>query len=353
MLGGLRREEGKAKAMYKNKFQQLRAIKEGHFLEFAQDSASCVLCPDVAGRIFAEIGGLSVHRIDLDCVAKPDRPFNNYGGGNFWPAPEGGRFGFNHRGSEWYVQECINKQPFEVVSHDAESAVISKRIVLINRAGTSVESIMKRVLTLPRSLPPFLNGKRLRAFLTYQTTDTFEVLNSVAPDKALIGAWTLEQFDTSESTVAFCPVENPSSAINFDFYEHPKDRITYFKHGFGYKMDGRCKEQIGIKKAAAAPFIGFHDASRQLLCTRENRSGESVYFNMADNDQPNGPYSAADNYSIFNSDPDMQAFELETVSGARIQDGLVKGSELVSVTTFAKFENPRDLQDFVDQHLGG
>jgi hypothetical protein len=76
------------------------------------------------------------------------------------------------------------------------------------------------------------------------------------------------------------------------------------------------------------------------------------YFNMADNDQPNGPFSATDNYSIFNSDPETQAFELELISGARIQNGLVKGSELVSVTTLAVFEDSGEIRKLVDQHLG-
>jgi hypothetical protein len=339
--------------MHKNKLQQLRVIKEGSFLEFTQDSAICALCPDMGGRIFAEVCGISVHRIDLECVAKPDRPFNNYGGGNFWPAPEGGKLAFNYRGDEWYVQECINEHPFEVVSHDEESAVISKRVALINRAGTVVESIMQRGLTLLRSLPSFLEGRRLRGFLSYQTVDCFEVLNPITPEQALIAAWTLEQFEASASTISFCPVENPQTAINFDFYDHPGEMISYFNHGFTYKTDGRCKGQIGIKKEAAAPFIAFYDPSRQLLCTRENRSGDSLYFNIADNDQPNGPYSAADNYSIFNSDPDMQAFELELVSGARIQNGLVRGSELVSVTTFAVFEDSGEIRNFVNQYIGG
>jgi hypothetical protein len=339
--------------MDRNKFQQLQAIKEGSLLEFTQDSSNCVLCPDMGGRLFASVCGMSVHRIDLECVAKPDRPFNNYGGGNFWPAPEGGKFAFNYRGNEWYVQECINSRPFEVVSHDRESAAILKRVVLINRAGTALESIMRRELTLPRSLPPLLSGSQLRGFLTYQTVDSFEVLNPVTQDQALIGAWSLEQFETSEFTVSFCPVENPEAAINFDFYEHPRNKITYFKHGFSYKTDGRGKGQIGIKKEAGAPFVGFYDVSRQLLCTREHRRSDSLYFNIADNDQPNGPYSAADNYSIFNSDPDMQAFELETVGGARIQNGFLMGSNLVSVTTIAVFENSRDLHDLVGQSLGG
>ena len=339
--------------MSENKLQQLQTMKKGSLLEFTAGPAGCVLCPDMGGRVFAGVCGLSVHRIDLECVARPDRPFNNYGGGNFWPAPEGGKFAFNYRGNEWYVQASINEQPFEVVSHDDESAVILKRVALVNRAGTIVESIMKRELKLLRSLPPILEGSRIEGFLAYQTVDSFEVLNPVTLDQALIGAWTLEQFEASESTVAFCQVENPAQAINFDFYEHPGDRITYFKHGFSYRTDGRRRGQIGIKREAAAPFIGFYDLSRHLLCTRENRGSDLCYFNIADNDQPTGPYSAADNYSIFNSDPDMQAFELETVSGARIRNGLIEGSKLVSVTTFAVFENSRNLEDLVNRYLGG
>jgi hypothetical protein len=49
----------------------------------------------------------------------------------------------------------------------------------------------------------------------------------------------------------------------------------------------------------------------------------------------------------------MQAFELELVSGARIQNGLVRGSELVSVTTFAVFEDSGEIRNFVNQYIGG
>lgn len=338
--------------MSANKYRELLAIKKGMVLEFQRDSAGCALCPDMGGRVFAEVCGLSMHRIDLECVARPNRPFNNYGGGNFWPAPEGGRFAFNYQGKEWYVQECINKRPFEVVSRTDDGALLQKDITLVNRAGTVVKTIMKRELKLFRSLPSFLKGSRLRGFLTCQTVDSFEVLNPVLPEQALIAAWTLEQFEPSEFTISFCSVENPQAAINFDFYDHPGDRVSYFKHGFTYKTDGRRKGQIGIKKQVGAPFIGFYDVSRNLVCTRENRSvGDALYFNMADNDQPKGPFSAADNYSIFNSDPDMRALELELVSGARIKNGLVRGSELISVTTFAVFEDSGEIRNFVDQYI--
>lgn len=340
--------------MSPSKYSELLAIKKGMVLEFQRDSAGCALCPDMGGRVFAEVCGLSTHRIDLECVARPNRPFNNFGGGSFWPAPEGGKFAFNYRGNEWYVQDCINRQPFDVVSRTEEGALLQKRITLVNREGNAVETIMKRELKLFRPLPSFLKGNIIRGFLSYQTVDSFEVLNAIAPEHALIASWTLEQFEATESTISFCPVENPQTAINFDFYDHPGPRISYFKRGITYKTDGRCKGQIGIKKQAQAPFIAFYDVSRNLVCTRENRSaGDMQYFNMADNDQPRGPFSATDNYSIFNSDTETHALELELISGARIENGLVKGSELVSVTTLAVFEDSGEIRNLVDQYLGG
>ena len=145
----------------------------------------------------------------------------------------------------------------------------------------------------------------------------------------------------------------PDEAINFDYYEHPRERIAYHERGFTYKTDGQCAGQIGVKKDACASLIGFHDRTRSLACIREiERSSGTLHFNIADNEQPDGPYSASDVYSIFNSDPDMRAFELETVGGARLENGLLLGSELVSRTTFAVFQSASDLDRFVESALG-
>lgn len=341
--------------MSTSKYRELLAIKKGMVLQFQRRGSRCALCPDMGGRVFVEVCGLSMHRIDLECVAQPNRPFNNYGGGNFWPAPEGGKFAFNYQGNQWYVQECINKQPFEVVSRTEEGALLQKRFTLVNRAGTPVDTLMRRKLKLLSVIPPFLEGYRIRDSLYYQTVDSFDVLAPVSIDKALIAAWTLEQFEAIDSTISFCSVPNPQTAINFDFYEHPRDRIRYFRSGFTYKTDGQLKGQIGVKKAAAAAFIGFYDLAQGLLCTRENKSpGCSLYFNMADNNQAGGPFAAADNYSIFNSDADSgKFFELETIGGAHVENGHLKGSELTTETTFAVFEDPQELRKLIQQNLGG
>lgn len=339
--------------MATSKFQELLRIKKDAVIRFQHEQAGCALCPDMGGRVFGEVGGLSLHRIDLAAVRHPDQPFANFGGGNFWPAPEGGKFGFNYRGNEWYVQPCINAEPFLVSTHNDRAAVLQKQITLVNRAGTKVETRMQRAFRLIPHPPRDFQQYHLEGFLSYQTTDTFTVLNRVPVDAALLAGWTLEQFEGTDQTISFCAVVHPEQAINFDFYEHPGERIAYAPRGFTYKTDARRKGQIGIRQAAGARFIGFYDLSRRLVCLRENCSvAGGLYFNIADNDQPQGPASAADNYSIFNSDADMGAFELETIGSARVEQQLLKGSELISNTTFAVFEKQSDLQGFMDETLG-
>lgn len=336
-----------------NKFRQLCNLKRDKVIGFKTESAGCLLCPDMGGRIFGECRGLNLHRIDLECAAHPSTSFNNYGGNNFWPAPEGGKFGFNYRGNEWYVQKSINEQPFKVIKSEKSSAIIKKDIQLVNRAGTILETTMRRKFSLLPEPPESLRKQRLKGFLSYSTVDSFLVHNTVSSEQALLAAWTLEQFEASEETLSFCAVQDSRSAINFDFYEHPGDKIACYEKGFTYRTDARRKGQIGVKKSAGAVFIGFIDRSRKLVCLRENLGpANGTFFNIADNDQPQGSCSAADNYSIFNSDETMEAFELETVGCARIENNVLKSARLVSSTTFAVFENQKHIDDFIGKHLG-
>jgi len=322
-------------------------------LAFKAGPSECILCPDMGGRIFGECCGLNLHRIDLDCAAHPAASFNNFGGNNFWPAPEGGQFGFNYRGNEWYVQQSINEQPFKVIEFNESSAVIEKKIKLVNRARTILETTMRREFSLLPEPPELLEKWQAHGFLAYSTTDSFKMSNRVSVDQALIAAWTLEQFDASDSTLSFCLVPASRSAINFDFYEHPGKRISYYEKGFTYRTDARRKGQIGVKAAAGALCIGFVDRSRNLICLRENRGPKTgTHFNIADNDQPLGPLSAADNYSIFNSDESMQAFELETIGPCRTKNNLLDGAELISRTSFAVLKNTAQLDEFLGQNLG-
>ncbi|MFA5866158.1 MAG: DUF6786 family protein [Phycisphaerae bacterium] len=334
--------------MSKTQYSLLIDLRKNTSIFFNLGNAQVTVCPDMGGRVFAELEGISLHRIDLDTVKNPDRPFNNYGGGNLWPAPEGGKFGFNYRGDQWYVQPAINNQPFQVIDKQSDTATIRKTVKLTNRLGTVVEAVVTRAISVGSQIPVILQNCGLKGLVSYQTVDSFEVINQISVDQALLAAWTLEQFQATDDTLSFVVVANPRTAINFDFYPLPGPTIVYHAQGFTYKTDGRCRGQIGIKKEALASLIGFYDLSQNLICLRQKiNPDDDLFFNIADNDQPQGPYCAADNYSIFNSDPDMQAFELETIGGAKIEKGIIKGSELISRTTLAVFERRQDLEEFV------
>jgi hypothetical protein len=334
-------------------YENLMEMKKGSLLEVRNGNSAFCVVPDMGGRIFALIDGISVHRIDIENILSSDRPFNNFGGGNFWPAPEGGRFGFNYRGDEWYVQRCINDQPFEVILYNGLSVIIEKRIELLNRSGTVLEVLMKRNISSGEQ-PVLFDNYTLKDSLTYISEDSFNVLNNVDIDRGLISAWTLEQFDADENRISFCMVNEPETAINFDFYEHPNKRITYCKKGFIYRTDGLKKGQIGVKRKADPHAIGFLDFERGVVCIRQNLTSakDGLYFNIADNEQINGPFSTEDTYSIFNSGDEARFFELETIGCADVKQKKLLGSRLVSLTSFAVFEDRKEINIWMREKLG-
>ena len=79
--------------MNQSAYPHLIELKKDAVIQFNEEFFNVALCPDMGARVFAEINGISPHRIDLETVKNPDKPFNNFGGANIWPAPEGGKFG--------------------------------------------------------------------------------------------------------------------------------------------------------------------------------------------------------------------------------------------------------------------
>lgn len=327
-------------------------LKRGKGVVYQGADARAVFAPDLGARVFCELDGLLLHRLDMENVRRPDRPFNNYGGNNFWPAPEGGPFGFNYEGNTWRVQTAINDQPFVMETTSNTGAKVRKETRLTNRKGVAVDVVMSREFRMT-PVPELIADLRPTAAFAYTVDDRIDVVNRVGIDEALLACWTLEQFNASDTTVSFAKVSRPQEAINFDFYDHPGDRIAYAANGFFYKTDSRKRGQIGIRKAHEPEFIGFHDLGRKLLCLRQIvGSPEGIYFNIADNDQPKGPFSAEDSYSIFNGDESLGFFEVETIGGASVRDGCLKGSRLLSQTAFAVFDDTEPLHRFIDRWIG-
>jgi len=329
-------------------FNTLYEMNSAGAFSFADLGARMVIAPDLGGRVFCELDRISLHRLDIDAVMSPSAvDFNNYGGNNLWPAPEGGRFGFNYDGDRWRVQDTINLGAFTLEKKDDQGATAVKSAKLVNRAGTNVDIVMRRILTLsaPSALLTSVNPKTVFA---YCVDDSMEVRGEVSNEDALIACWSLEQFPAGGGTVAFARVDEPQKALNIDYYEDPAGRITFGKRGLVYKTDGLSTGQIGIKAEAGADLIGFVDYDKKIAAVKRIvEPSPGTYFNIADNDQPNGSYSAADSYSIYNSDPEGGFFEIETIGAAQIKDGRLTGSRLVSETTFAVFEDSGALDKII------
>ena len=287
------------------------------------------------GRIMASVCGKLIHRFDADLAEHPDpENFNNLGGNSLWPAPEGGDFAFNYppKGG-WYVQKGINSLQSVLLEEKQDSLLIGKEFELLNRRGKTVKVTWRRRIIPRICLPP--SDYSYPPFIRYRTEDTLELAEPAAPTDVLISAWSLEQLPGASGIIAFgrCG-KNAEQAVNTDFYGDPASRLKFFGNWFRFALGGPRRLQIGVSAASSPELIGSFDPARGVAVIRtipERSSGR--YINFADNDQKNGPFSADDQFSIFNGSEELDFHELETLAPMTLDsEGRVTGSRLVSQT---------------------
>ena len=320
-------------------------------IELASEDGAVLVSPALQGRIFAHLEGDLLHQLDIERLEAPlPGEFNNLGGNSLWPAPEGGPFAFNYMpgSGEWVVQAGIADQPASVTYLSKGEVEIEKQINLTNRHGTTLDlRFNRRIQTI--GAPDLGSFPGLQG-IAYHTSDTFEPLGSYREDEVLLAPWSLEQFPGGNGVTAFAKVKDPSTAINFDFYGMPESPPIYGEDFFSTSLGGTAKYQIGIKVANEPEVLGALDTNRNLPLLRHTEKKDGLYFNIADNDQPEGPGSAADMYSVFNGG-DLDFFELETIAPMQIRDGLITTSPLHSASIMLRGPVP-DLKLWVKNQYG-
>ena len=293
--------------------------------------------PGLQGRIFCEIDDELMHRLDGELLASPlDEEFNNLGGNSLWPAPEGGAFAFNYMpgSDEWLVQPGIANMPYDIDEQDTASVKITKTVELNNRKGINCHIKCSRMISSgsESSIIPVSQITPLGLqWCGYSCRDVLEPVETVTPKDMLLAAWSLEQFPGGEDVTAFVKVVSPRSAINFDFYGMPKESPTLSDNYFLLNLGGESRFQIGVATGAEPLLLGALDRRRGCLILRQTKRQQGVYFNIADNDQEQGAFSAADMYSIF-SGGELNFFELETIGAMNVKNGYIKSCELISET---------------------
>ena len=320
-------------------------------LELACKDGTVFVSNKLQGRIFAEIKGTFVHNFVEKLAADPDPVnFNNIGGNSLWPAPEGGDFAYNYPDhSDWQVQSGINAVPTVLKSQSAGKVVIGKRIRLHNRSGREIElDFTREVEVMPET--DFWGTEKL-ACTGYRTVDRLIPAGKYSSREFLLGAWSLEQLPGAEGITAFGKCLGPAAGcVNDDFYGDASARLAYDADVFRFELGGPNRLQIAIKRAAHPVLIGSLDRKRGILLLRTTPAQDrGTYFNIADNDQKNGPFSAADMFSIFNGSQELNFHELETIAPMQTDaEGSITGSELHSTTMICQ-GSPADLEKYLER----
>ena len=301
------------------------------------------------GRVFVWLEGERLHRWDQTVADHPsETDFNNLGGNSLWPAPEGGPYAFNYPENEWLVQPGVNTAPSEL----AETGMACRRTVpLRNHHGADLQVTFERRLGgLADDLAAYA-GYGLR-FTGYRETDTLAFSAPVPESEAVVSAWSLEQFPNPEGVIAFGCVEgDAAAAMNTDFYGDPGKTLRCRGQWFRFDLGGPEKFQIGLSASQRPRLVGAFDPKRRLLITRTCLQAAGKYINFADNEQPNGVFSADDQMSIFNG-ASMGFFELEALGPVEYDaEGRVTGSHLTAESRFWRGEADK-LRRLAQDRLG-
>ena len=127
----------------------LLRIYDPAMVELQSGHGSVLVPPALGGRIFCQMDGELIHRLDASALLHPSpTEYDNLGGNSLWPAPEGGEYAFNYGpGSDtWVVQEGVAKTVPSVVLSNGNRARIDKRINLVNRKGLQIDLDYKKII---------------------------------------------------------------------------------------------------------------------------------------------------------------------------------------------------------------
>ena len=216
--------------------------------------------------------------------------------------------------------------------------VIGKHFSLLNRKGNTLDVTLRRRVECAEA------GEFGVEALRYHTFETLTLAEPCPLDEGVISAWSLEQLPGAAGITGFgkC-AKGAEKAINTDFYGDPLVRMSFEGEWFRFDLGGPNRLQIGISSSAAPEFIGSFDPSRGIAVLRWTPvRNDGKYINFADNDQKDGAFSAADQFSIFNGSEELDFHELETLAPMTLDAaGSVIGSELESETLILKGENSK------------
>lgn len=255
-------------------------------LSAADDNAQLAVSPKYQGKVFTSTAegqkGKSFGWINYGTFEEDIDPhMNAYGGEDrLWLGPEGGSFSlFFEPGKQmvfdnWHTPPQFDTEEWELVSSSDKEARLSKKMTLLNYAGTQLKiNIDRQVELLENSdiesmLAVSLNDK-IKS-VGFKTTNTLHNAGDVAWDKTT-GApcmWSLNMFTPTPETVILIPYheEGKGKVATTDYFgEIDADRIKMEDGMLYFKADGLSRGKLGIPPHRVKPIAGSYAPDEGVL----------------------------------------------------------------------------------------
>lgn len=230
-------------------------------------------------------------------TAAQDPHMNAYGGENrLWLGPEGGKFslffkpGAKMEFAHWVTPPAIDTESWQIVAHDAGQVSLVKETSLLNYAGTTLNTRIKRdIRILENAAIESTLGIKLSNEVKAVGFKTDNALTNTGPGawNETTGApclWMLDMFNPSPNTVIAIPYrqEGTGKVATTDYFGRiPADRIRYANNVLLFKADGKARGKLGIAPERAKPVAGSYDAQHNILTiTTFDVNNKGIYLNQ-------------------------------------------------------------------------
>jgi hypothetical protein len=338
----------------------------GYDLQFLnkQDSALIVLTsgnsrviisPKYQAKVFTSTAngdkGLSFGWINHKAFGKEDAHMNAYGGENrLWLGPEGGKFSlFFEPGTKmifdnWKTPAPFDKESWNMDGMDTESVTMSKKMDLLNYAGTRLALKVVRTISILKREQIFrLAGINESEDSLYSVG--YETRNSLTntgeqewtEQSGMPCIWMLDMFKPSESSVIVVPfkktgTEDFKKVVTTNYFgDIPPDRIKHNDSLIFFRADGMSRGKLGLSPGGAKGVAGSYDGKNNVLTIISfNVMEKNRYLNQEWNTAK--PSFRGDAVNAYNDGPLADGsqmgpfYEIESVS----QAAFVKPGESVN-----------------------
>ena len=317
-------------------------------IEDKSGNSLVAVLPTLQGRAMTStaegMDGLSFGWINRELIASGEiaEHINVYGGEDrFWIGPEGGQFSIFFKKDvpfdleHWFTPAPIDTEPFKVVSHFQNRALLQKDMQLENYSDTIFNlRVNREVRVLERDEALEALGITLAKtvkMVAFESNNTMTNTGTKAWEKetGLLSIWILGMFNPSPATTIVVPfnagTEDELGPIVNDAYfgKVPANRLVVKDDVLFFSGDGQYRSKIGLSPQRARPIAGSYDAVNKVLTIVQYNKPQIAadYVNSMWELQAE-PYKGdvVNSYNDGPSEPDAKPlgpfYELETSSPA-------------------------------------